>query len=375
MEWHLTRAGKRGSMAAIGGADRGGTAVPTTPQRAPAPILPAPRGPLSERLVELLAQDPQITRAPSSLNFPAPGAGVLGEDFQLSLYLMYELHYRGFRGVPEEWEWHPALIELRGGLEGDFEAALRELVPPGPLPEPQQLGAAIVDVIDHDDGPQLSSYMERRATVGQFREFLIHRSAYQLKEADPHSWAIPRLAGPAKAALVEVQADEYGGGRPDRVHSTLFAKAMRALGLDPTYGAYVDRIPAVTLATVNLMSMCGLNRRLRGAIVGHLAGFEMTSPVPNGRYAKGLRRLGFGPDALDFFDEHVEADSVHENIAVYDMAQGLALAEPELTADIVFGLRSLLHLDAGFAAHLLDRWDLGSSSLLARASGPPHLPE
>src|SRR5947207_14984226 len=100
------------------------------------------------------------------------------------------------------------------------------------------------------------------------------------------------------------------------------------------------------------MSLFGLHRRLRGAIVGHPAGFEATSPLPNGRYAKGLRRLGFGEDALDFFDEHVEADSVHENIAVYDMAQRLATDQPALADDIVFGVRALLELEARFADHI-----------------------
>ena len=290
---------------------------------------------------------------------------MFGEDFQLSLYLLYELHYRGFAEVDDRWEWESALLALRAKLEADFEAALRERIHPGvSRADPGRLGESIVQAIEADEGPQLSVFMERRASLEQFREFLIHRSAYQLKEADPHSWAIPRLDGPAKAALVEVQADEYGGGRPDRVHATLFAKAMRALDLDPGYGAYLDRIPAVTLATVNLMSLCGLHRRLRGAIVGHLAAFETTSPIPNGRYAKGLRRLGLDQDALDFFDEHVEADSVHENIAVYDLAQGLAIAEPAIADDILFGVRSLLDLDAGFAAHLLSRWEQGETSLL-----------
>jgi hypothetical protein len=262
-------------------------------------------------------------------------------------------------------------LALRATLEGDFEACLREqvAVPQGEI-DPATLGEEIVRVIEDDEGPQLSTYMERSASLDQFREFLIHRSAYQLKEADPHSWAIPRLDGPAKAALVEVQADEYGGGRPERVHAELFAKAMKALDLDPAYGAYLDRIPAVTLATVNLMSLFGLHRRLRGAIVGHLAAFEMTSPLPNGRYAKGLRRLGLGEDALDFFDEHVEADSVHENIAVYDMAQGLAAAEPALAVDIVFGVRALLDLDARWAEHVLGRWERGATSLLEPLASP-----
>jgi hypothetical protein len=329
------------------------------------PRLPAPRGPLSDLLVERLQGPAPPQRDPIELAAKLVEDGVLGEDFQLSLYLLYELNYRGFAGVDERWEWQPALIALRCVLEADFEATLRERVPTGETRiDPSSLGEAIVGLVEADDGPQLSVYMERSADVDRFREFLIHRSAYQLKEADPHSWAIPRLQGPAKAALVEVQADEYGGGRPDRVHATLFAKAMRALDLDPSYGAYLDRIPAVTLATVNLMSLFGLHRRLRGAIVGHLAAFETTSPLPNGRYAKGLRRLGLGEDALDFFDEHVEADSVHENIAVYDMAQGLALSEPALAEDILFGVRALLELDASWAEHVLGRWERGTTSLL-----------
>jgi hypothetical protein len=333
--------------------------------RGAGPALPVPRGPLSEMLIGTLCEDaPPHDQA---VNFPAAAAeaGVFGEDFQLSLYMLYELHYRGFAEVDERWEWQPSLLALRAELEADFEATLRERVPGREgTADAARLGETIVRLIDADDGPQLSAYMERSASLDQFREFVIHRSAYQLKEADPHSWAIPRLHGPAKAALVEVQADEYGGGRPDRVHATLFAKAMRALDLDPTYGAYLDRIPAVTLATVNLMSHFGLHRRRRGAIVGHLAAFETTSPIPNGRYAKGLRRLGLGEDALDFFDEHVEADSVHENIAIYDMAQRLAVDEPAVADDILFGVRALLDFDTRFAAHVLGRWEQGVTSLL-----------
>ena len=333
-------------------------------ERRTVPQLPIPRGPLSEVLLHALHDPPR-----PALRVDLPGElaaeGVLREDTQLALYVLYELHYRGFAGVDERWEWNPGLLALRSELEAGFEATLRERLPAANgTADPSRVGDAINELIEADEAPQLSTYMERAADLAQFREFLIHRSAYQLKEADPHSWAIPRLEGAAKAALVEVQADEYGGGRPGRVHATLFGKAMRALDLDPTYGAHLDRIPAVTLATVNLMSLFGLHRRLRGAIVGHLAAFETTSTIPNGRYAKGLRRLGMGDQALDFFDEHVEADSVHENIAVYDMAQGLAISEPGLAGDILFGVRALLDLDGRWAQHVLQSWTRGTTSLL-----------
>jgi hypothetical protein len=323
----------------------------------------AARGPISEALLDAL------TGAPGSL--PAipvlPPRDALGdEDLQLALYLCYELHYRGLPGVDDRWEWDPALLALRGLLEAYFEEALLTAVGPADMScAPEDMDLALRAIADADDSPSLSRYVQRHATLDQVHEFLVHRSAYQLKEADPHSWALPRLSGPPKAAMVEIQADEYGGGRPDRIHAQLFADSMAALGLDPTYGAYLDRIPGVTLATVNLMSLCGLHRRRRGAVVGHLALFEMTSSVPNRRYADGLRRLGFDGAATAFFDEHVEADAVHESIAAVDLAGGLARQDPALAADILWGARALVVVEGRWAAHALCAWEAGTTSLLA----------
>src|SRR5206468_1106891 len=147
------------------------------------------------------------------------------------------------------------------------------------------------------------------------------------------------------------------------------ARAMEALGLSSAYGAHLDRIPGQTLATVNLISMFSLHRRLRGALVGHLAMFEITSPVPNRRYATAVRRHGLNGDATAFFDEHVEADSVHENIAAFDLARRLAVDEPDLAGDIVFGAEALLALEGAFATHLLASFEAGESSLR-----PPAVP-
>jgi hypothetical protein len=226
------------------------------------------------------------------------------------------------------------------------------------------VGEELQRLVREDQGPPLSRRVEIQATEEQLREHVIHRSAYQLKEADPHSWAIPRLTGAPKSALVEIQSDEYGAGRPARMHAALFAKTMRGLGLDPTYGAYLDLLPGITLATVNLMSWFGLHRRLRGAVAGHLAVFEMTSSVPNRRYGNALRRLGYGPEVTDFYDEHVEADAIHESIAAWDLGDGLARTEPELAVDVIFGAEALLALEARWAAHLLDSWASDHTSLM-----------
>jgi len=321
------------------------------------PVLPQPRGAASSALLSSLPSPPSVLEAPAPDDF---------EDLQLALYCCYELHYRGFDGVDPRWEWEPALLAFRGGLERVFEAELRALV--GRVPAPREIDVALRELALSDDGPSLSKYVERSAPLWQVREFMVHRSAYQLKEADPHSWAIPRLCGAPKAALVEVQADEYGGGRPERMHAELFRRSLVAVGLDGAYGAYIDAIPGVTLATVNLMSLLGLHRRLRGALVGHLALFEMTSSIPNRRYAAGLRRLGFDGDATAFFDEHVIADAVHESIAAVDLAGGLVRQDPSLAADVVWGAHALLALERRWAEHVLGAWEDGASSLRSGAA-------
>jgi hypothetical protein len=293
------------------------------------------------------------------------------DDLQLALYLCYELHYRGLPGVDARWEWEPSLLALRREWETTFEEALLATVG-APVADGavwSEMDVALRAIVEADDGPSLSRHLERHGTLEQVLEFIVHRSAYQLKEADPHSWAIPRLAGAPKAALVEVQADEYGGGRSERIHAELFAKTMGEVGLDRTYGAYLDHLPGVTLATVNLMSLLGLHRRWRGAIVGHLAAFEMTSSIPNRRYGNALRRLGLDGEATDFFDEHVEADAVHENVAAVDLAGGLVRIEPGLAGDVLWGARALVDVEARWARHLLGAWEAGQSSLLIPLAG------
>jgi Iron-containing redox enzyme len=336
------------------------SAVPMTELGSPAvrAALPRPRGPLSARVITALTGPPRPLGP-----VPVRTADVLSDgDLLLALHVCYELHYRGFVGVGDGWEWEPGLIAFRARLEGLLEPALRALVDVPPVAAADVPGA-LARLVEADDGPSVAAFVQRRATLAQVRELLAHRSVYQLKEADPHTWAIPRLTGRAKAALVEVQADEYGGGRPDRMHSVLFADAMRAVGLSDAYGGYVDLVPAITLASSVVASWFGLHRRWRGAIAGHLAALEMTSSVPMRRYGGGLRRLGLGPDATRFFDEHVEADAVHEQVAVHDLCGALAAAEPELAGDILFGAAACLALDRRVAGHVLGCWADGRSSL------------
>jgi hypothetical protein len=320
--------------------------------------LPSPRGPISEWLLGSLCMAPHPFVAPVVSTSDA----ILDEDLQLSLYCCYELHYRGLPGVSDDWEWEPCLLELRHRLEVAFEEHLRSSLPDHPATSAAAVPLALKEM-GRGGGFSLSAWLLEHGTRFHAEEFTIHRSGYQLKEADPHTWGIPRLTGRAKAAMVTIQTDEYGDGVATHMHSSLFADAMTALELDPTYGAYLERLPAVTLATTNLISMFGLHRRLRGALVGHLTSFEMNSVGPMGRYSSWLESLGVPIEGRRLYDVHVTADEVHQHIALDELVGGLLEVEPDQASAVMFGARSVALVESAFAHHVVSAWKSDRSSL------------
>ena len=319
--------------------------------------LPTPRGKLSDHLFSRLTgpvTDGAIERVEPSD----------GDDEAIALFVLQEIGYRGVDGVDPAWEDDIGFLALRSVLERDLEAGLRARVP-----DPRGLGLAdaVQALLDGADGPSLSSWMEESAELDHLREFAVHRSAYQLKEADPHTWAMPRLPqGRTKAALLEIQTDEYGGTVPGNAHAELFASTMIALGLDPSAGPDLDRLPATTLATSTFLNLLGRSRRLAGACVAHLCVFEMTSVEPMSRYAQTVRRLlprDTSTDAARFFDVHVAADGYHAQLAVHGLLHGLEEDHPDLAADAFFGAAGLMALEADFTEQLLGAWSEGRSSL------------
>lgn len=314
--------------------------------------VPKARGELGEALAVALHAGTAAT---------APEWAALAEaeatddaDRHLSLWTLYELSYRGFDDVDDELEWQPELLALRRRLERRFEAELREWFAPPELGEP--FAEALFELIEGFDGASLASFVQRDATVEQAMELLRYRTIYHLKEADPTAWVVPRLSTGPKAALMELLYDEYGCGDPNRLHSYLFMRGLDASGLRSDYGAYVDDVPVEVLVQNNAMSLFGLHQRLRGAALGHLAAFEATSSLPSRRMVQGLDRLGLPPEMIAYYEEHIEADAVHEQLAVRTICGALVAEEPAQTAEVAFGALTCLGLEDRFARRLLAEW-------------------
>ncbi|MBP2471711.1 hypothetical protein JOF53_000583 [Crossiella equi] len=323
------------------------------------PALPHARGELSEALITALRT------APGTAAFPHPGAASpFGADLQMALYSCYELHYQGFAGVDPDWEWDPALLTFRAGLEQLFLGALREQVEGG-----SDVESTVDELLaEPQRGTGVTHFLRDSGQWWQLREYFVHRSLYHLKEADPHAWVLPRLRGKAKAALVAVEFDEFGGGRADRMHSQLYADLLAGAGLNPDYLAYLNDVPAWSLATVNMMSLFGLHRSLRGALVGHFAAAEITTAPNAGRLVEALRRHDADPACVRFYTEHVEADAVHEQVLRHDVLGDLLHREPGLAADVVLGVQATGLLEDRLGRYLLGCWQAGDTSLCAQPS-------
>ena len=59
---------------------------------------------------------------------------------------------------------------------------------------------------------------------------------------------------------------------------------------------------------------------------------------------------------IEYYTEHVEADAVHEQLAVRTICGSLLEDEPGLRDDVFFGAFTCLDLENRFAHRMLDAW-------------------
>ena len=212
--------------------------------------LPAPRGPLGASLTDLLVHPPRDTdavddevltrwRDAAAAVRPADGRRRAADALDALRAALPRLRGRGRRvGVG------PGPAAAARGPRGRVRGRTPR---PGAgaasaAAEREAVAAALFAMTAPTRARASPATSAGPRTRRRSEEFLVHRSLYTLKEADPHTWAIPRLHGAAKAALVEIQADEYGGGGPSgctravRPHDARRRARRR-------YGAYVDQLP------------------------------------------------------------------------------------------------------------------------------------
>lgn len=285
-----------------------------------------------------------------------------------SLYLLYAQANWSPIWAPRTNEHDPLLHEVLGILEGAFERQLsRTPLPDEPPSESDAFCSWLQEIaLERELVPAsgMGSLLREQATLEQMREIVAQRSLFFLKEPDPWAMVIPTLRGPAKAGLIDVLLDEYGWGRYEHMHSTVYETLMRKLDLDTGYDAYRDRAAWQYLAALNLQGMYARNRRLCRRMYGYIYLVEADSPRSMVNYLAAWTRLGIeDPDVTRFYELHVTADEGHQQVALDEMIRPVVAAEPHAAPEIARGVLEGIIVHSWFSKHLVESFTQGRTSL------------
>ena len=285
-----------------------------------------------------------------------------------ALYHLYSLAMWSPTDAPRQNEHDLTLAGVLRALEDGFERSLATIAPPDEPPRDPEEFATWLERIVLEEPPLpdrgFGAFLRDSITLDQMRDIVAMRSLFFLKEPDPWAMVIPSLRGPAKAGLIDVLLDEYGWGRYDHMHSTVYEVLMDRLGLETGYDAYFDRTVHQFLAVLNYQGMLARHRRLCRRMYGYIYLVEAESPQAMRGYLAAFDRLGVtDPDIRRFYDLHVTADEDHQRVALEEMITPVVRAEPEARHEIARGVLGGQHLEDAFTRHLLERFSAGQSAL------------
>lgn len=327
-------------------------------------------------LAELLAAEPDRAAALLELAQETAQAAFVGDqDAALdaahrTLYVLGAQQGWSPVGAARDNEHDLTLIAVRLELERAFEAQLaRCAAVPEDLPQDPAAFAPWVEELATTrpmpfEGPSLGAHHRERTTLDQLREVVAQRSLFFLKEPDPWTMVIPSLHGRAKAGLIDLILDEYGWGRYDQMHSTVYEVLMGKLGLETGYDHYVDQTPWQALAGLNYQAMLARHRRLCRRMYGYVLLTEATSPGAMRNYLAAYARAGVDdPDVLRFYELHIDADEGHADVALNEVVMPVVREEPDARQEVARGVVEGRWVDELLSAHLLASWGAGRSSL------------
>jgi hypothetical protein len=255
-------------------------------------------------------------------------------------------------GGRERWQHHPAVAELRWRLEEDLVASLDRRDRATGWHLPADAPAAMRAVARTDQVPDVYRWLATDATGDELVAFLALEGGPDGGFDDLVAACQIGLQGRAKLELARNYWDEMGQGSLDRVHTELHRKLRRALTLPQVPR---EELPVEALERAALGSLLATNRSLQPELVGALGLLELQAGPRCRKVVEGLRRVGAGDDALDFYVEHARVDPHHGKAWVDEVVTPLA-SSPRWAAGIVRGARWRSLVNSAFFAAMSRRF-------------------
>ncbi len=258
-------------------------------------------------------------------------------DEALTLLAVHDLHLAPIDqlGDRARWQHHPVVAGLKLGLE---ERYVRRLGPDQDDAVPADAGetvAAVRAVAAADHVPDVYRWVAEEADAVDMVEFLALEGGPDGGFDDLVATCQIGIDGTAKMELARNYWDEMGRGHPDKVHTELYRRLVKATGMVPVPPS---EQPTEALERALLGSLLATNRYLQPEMVGALGLLEMQAGQRCRKVVAGLRRIGASEDAIAFYLEHAAADPRHGKDWLDHVITSLA-GDPRWAAGILRGAR------------------------------------
>ncbi len=128
--------------------------------------------------------------------------------------------------------------------------------------------------------------------------------------------------------LTRVLVEEYGGGKLNRKHSTLFTAMLNELEMRTEPETYFDLVPWEVLAAINHSFLLSERKRFYLRYVGGLLYTEISVPAAFDNYRAAAERLVLPKAARSYWELHIREDMRHGQWMLHDIGLPLAARYP-----------------------------------------------
>jgi len=180
-------------------------------------------------------------------------------------------------------------------------------------------------------------YFQHEVGEVGYRRLLAIASLDGLVEASQLSRTLGGVSNDIHSVMTRLLVEEYGGGKPQRKHSTFFIVMLTELGMSTAPEAYFDLVPWEVLAAINHSFLLSERKRFYLRYVGGLLHTESTVPAAFENYRVAAERLGMSEAARGYWELHIREDERHGRWMLHDVALPLAAKYPGEACEIVFG--------------------------------------
>ncbi|HZV85730.1 MAG TPA: iron-containing redox enzyme family protein [Brevundimonas sp.] len=207
----------------------------------------------------------------------------------------------------------------------------------------------------------LFPWLAEEADLDQMRWFLLQEVAGEAGFDDLVAMAQVKMPDRPKLELARNYWDEMGRGSMAGMHGPMLAKLAQHLDLHPT----IEETVWPSLALGNVLVAFSTTRRYAFHALGALGAVELTAPWRADHVARGLKRLGVGPERK-YYALHATLDVEHSRTWNEEVLTPLAEDRPDVIRSLAEG--AVMRLMAGAACYDCYREQLWGETLQLRTA-------